>query len=79
MPRSSFPAQTTDETLEVFQKPAGWMLYWGSTLLVLFVVLLLVLAAFVKYPDQVEIPVTITTVPPPVPIVARSAGMVQEI
>lgn len=79
MPRSSFPAQTTDETLEVFQKPAGWMLYWGSTLLVLFVVLLLVLAAFVKYPDQVEIPVTITTVPPPVPVVARSAGMVQEI
>lgn len=79
MPRSSFEAPTPDETLEVFRKPAGWMLHWGISSVVLLLVVFIALAAFVQYPDKVELEVTISTIPPPVPVVCRTAGTVEQL
>lgn len=79
MSRSSYPAPSPDESLEVFGKPAGWMLHWGTSIVVVLAILLLALAAFIRYPDKVQFEVFITTHPPPLPIVNRNDGIIKDI
>ena len=74
MPHSPPPSE---DNLEIFEKPAGWMLYWGTTTVVVLVLLVLGLAAFVQYPDKLEFQVSITSSPPPVPVVVNHAGQVE--
>ena len=52
------------------------MLHWGTTTVVVLLLLFLALAALVQYPDKVELPVTISSVPPPIPIVNRMDGTI---
>lgn len=78
-PHSSVPVETPDETLELFGRPSGWMLYWGTGTIVLFLLALLLFTAWVDYPDKVITEVVITTSSPPVPLVTRRAGVVAQV
>lgn len=55
------------------------MLHWGTSTVVVLLLLFLALAALVQYPDQVELPVTISSVPPPIPIVNRTDGTITKV
>lgn len=79
MPRSSFPVDTTDDSLDIFGRPAGWMLYWGTGIVTILLLGILLFSAWVSYPDEVVTEVIITTNPPPVPVVNRTEGLVAEV
>ena len=73
------PLPPNEENLEIFEKPAGWMLYWGTAIIVIFIVLILGLAAFIQYPDKLEFQVSISSAPPPLPLVVSYAGQIEDV
>lgn len=77
--RSSPPIETAKDTLAIFGRPSGWMLYWGTAAIVAFFAVLLLFISWVNYPDKVVTEVIITAGAPPVPVVTRSEGVVAHI
>lgn len=78
-PDTSSPVQHTDETLDIFGRPSGWMLHWGSGLVVILFGLLIGFAGLVRYPDKILASVVITTSNPPVPVVVRMDGVIHQV
>jgi HlyD family secretion protein len=69
----------SDEVQEIMGKTPHWLLRWGTTVVLLVILVLLGLSWFVQYPDIVKGRVTIMTENPPIPLVARSSGQVEEL
>lgn len=69
----------SEEVDELLGKPPAWLLRSGIG--VIFISLLLFFAAswFIKYPEVVSSQVVFTTINPPVSLVARSNGKIQEL
>lgn len=59
---------------EILGAVPPWILRWGITLIFAAVLLLFVGAWVIHYPEIVTAQITVTTVNPPVPIVARADG-----
>lgn len=59
---------------EMIGTPPGWILRSGTSVIALGVVLLLFLAAFIRYPDKIAAKAIITSERPPVEIVAKVAA-----
>lgn len=73
------PTVEVDELRELFAPPRGWMLHWGNAALLALLLLLLGLAAWIRYPDEVRAPVQLTVEPPPLRVVAPEAGRIDRI
>ncbi len=58
--------------------PPSWMMRYGISVLAGFFFVLLALAWFVRYPDIVEAPVVLTTANPPIRVIAKSSGRVDD-
>ena len=69
----------SEEVQEILGTPPGWLVRWGTTVVVLGFGVLLFAAWFVRYPDVVEANVEITTATPPVEVVARTDGRVAKL
>lgn len=69
----------SEEVQEILGSPPGLLVRWGTTIVLTGVVLLILLAWFVKYPDVVQADVEITTTTPPADVVARTDGRIQAI
>lgn len=69
----------SEEVRDVLSEPPKALFRWGNTILFGFIIMLLVLSYFIKYPDIFKAPITITTEKPPEEIVARSTGHIKEI
>lgn len=67
----------SDEVQEIMGKTPHWLLRWGNTIIFISIATLLGLSWFVKYPDVVPARITITTVNPPIPVVARTTGQIE--
>ena len=65
-----------EETQYLLGNPPSWMMRYGITVMGGFVVLLLLLAYFIRYPDIVEAKISLTTAHPPIRVLARSSGRV---
>ncbi|MCP3930718.1 MAG: HlyD family efflux transporter periplasmic adaptor subunit [Bacteroidetes bacterium] len=63
----------SEEVQEFLGTPPGWMLRWGSTMILATVVMLGYLSWWVKYPDTVEAKIRITTFDPPKKIFAENS------
>ena len=74
MPQSITTAYHSDDVDELLAQMPGWPLRWGISLMFGVVLLLLVLAWFIKYPDVIKGKITITTNTPPATVVARANG-----
>ncbi len=68
-----------EETQYLLGNPPSWMMRYGITVMAGFVVLLLLLAYFIRYPDIVEAKITLTTAHPPIRVLARSGGRITEL
>jgi HlyD family secretion protein len=68
-----------EEVQRMLGKPPGWALRWGITAVLLAVVLLLVLAWVIRYPDIVQARVVLTTEQPAVRLVAEQSGRLQSL
>lgn len=73
------PLEPAEDTLAIFGRPSGWMLYWGSGVIVVFFALLLLFISWVNYPDKITTEVVITAGAPPVPVVTRTEGVVSQV
>ncbi|WP_160715007.1 HlyD family efflux transporter periplasmic adaptor subunit [Chitinophaga solisilvae] len=64
----------SEELQEIIGRPPRWVIRRGSAVVAGVVVLLLLGASLIKYPAIVTAPVTLTSSPPPVKLVAATAG-----
>lgn len=69
----------SEEVRDVLSEPPRALFRWGNTMLFGFIILLLLLAYFIKYPDIIAAPITITTQIPPEKIMARNTGAIKTI
>lgn len=68
----------TEEVQELLGTPPSWIVRWGTTLIVVAILALLAVGWWVKYPELVRAPVSLTTEMPPVPLVAPANGYIQQ-
>jgi multidrug efflux pump subunit AcrA (membrane-fusion protein) len=66
----------SEDVQEILGTPPGWLVRWGTTVVLLGFGMLLAAALFLRYPDVVEAKVVITTSNPPVEVVARADGRI---
>ena len=64
----------SEEVQEILSHVPNWMIRWGNTLLLVFIVMLLAISWFVKYPDVIDTEVMITTSNPPQKLFANVGG-----
>ncbi len=67
------------EAQAILGKMPSWIVRWGVTVIAAIFVGILVGCYFIKYPDLVEAPVTITTQNPPSDLAARYAGLLDTV
>lgn len=68
-----------EEVQEILTRPPHALIRWGITVFFGVLALLFIGGSFFKYPDIVSARITITTEHPPVWIVARGSGKIQEV
>ena len=64
----------SEEVQEILGTPPGWLVSWGTMIVLLCFTALLGVAAMISYPDVIEAKVVITTAIPPVDVIARTDG-----
>lgn len=69
----------SEEVRDVLSEPPSSILKWGSSILLGFVLVLLLLSWIVKYPDIVSTQIVITTHIPPEKTVAKTSGKIETI
>jgi HlyD family secretion protein len=69
----------SEEFQEILGSVPPWILRWGITILAIFVAILLIGSAIIKYPDIVPAKITLTGSIPPAAIAARASGKLKEL
>lgn len=69
----------SEDVQEILGTPPGWLVRWGTTVVLLGFVMMLAAAWLVRYPDVVEAKVVVTTATPPVDIIARTDGRISKL
>lgn len=67
----------SDPVKEIMGNPPGKILRWGTTVLFLVLVLFILFAWLIRYPDTIPAPVEITTINPPVTLVTKITGLIK--
>lgn len=76
----NFVELRSEEVQEILGTPPGWLVQWGTLVVLLGFALLAGVAWFVRYPDVVlSEKLSITTANPPVDVVAQNDGRVAEL
>jgi multidrug resistance efflux pump len=69
----------SEEVRDVLSDPPKAILRWGNTILFGFIVVLLLISWFIKYPDVITTQIVITTHIPPEKLVAKVPGKIEAI
>lgn len=69
----------SDEAQEIMGKAPSWVIRWGITVVFIIFGLILLGCWFIKYPEIVEAPVTVTTINAPVDLITRYDGLLDTI
>ncbi|MGB1247684.1 MAG: HlyD family efflux transporter periplasmic adaptor subunit [Chitinophagales bacterium] len=69
----------SEEVQEILGKVPSWVTRWGISVIFIVIVGLLIIAAIVKYPNLVEAQATLTTETPPVPIITKIGGKIEQL
>lgn len=70
-------ATRSEEVQEIIGRPPAWIIRMGTVVVASLVVLFMLGAWFVRYPDLIEAPITFASITPPVQLAARSDGRLQ--
>lgn len=76
MEAKDFVELRSEEVQEILGTPPGWLVRWGTFLVLAGFCVLVSVAWFLRYPDVVEAAVEITTATPPAEVVARTDGRI---
>ncbi|WP_454045890.1 HlyD family secretion protein [Chryseobacterium sp. Marseille-Q8038] len=69
----------SEEVRDILTDPPKTILKWGNTILLSFIIILLLISWFVKYPDIITSQIIITTKTPPQKLVAKNSGKIDAI
>lgn len=69
----------SSEIRELLNTPPSWMAKWGTVFMLLALVAIVGVSYALKYPEIITADVTISTANPPVPVVAKTVGVLSEI
>jgi multidrug efflux pump subunit AcrA (membrane-fusion protein) len=69
----------SDEVQDILGTPPAWIVRWGTIIAVITVGLLIFVSRYVQYSDVVKAPFSLTTGAPPLPIVAKTEGIVERL
>lgn len=69
----------TEEVNELLTAVPSWIVRWGITAIFIIMVLTLSMSLIIKYPDTLSATTTITTINPPVTLIAKTSGKITEI
>lgn len=69
----------SEEIQEILKKMPHWLIRWGSVMTLLMILLLLLIAYMIKYPDVFSAPVMVSTPVPPETITAGSNGRIEAV
>lgn len=69
----------SEEVRDVLSVPPKAIFKWGNTILLVFILLLLFISWFIKYPDIIRTEVIITTQFPPEKLIAKSSGRISKL
>jgi multidrug resistance efflux pump len=69
----------SEDVGELLAVPPKWIVRWGISMVFLILILTLLFSYFIRYPDIVQGKATITTLNPPVSIVARVNGKISQL
>jgi multidrug resistance efflux pump len=67
----------SDPVKEIMGNPPGKILRWGTTVMFLVLVLFILFAWLIRYPDIIPAQVEITTLSPPVTLVTKITGLIK--
>ncbi len=68
----------SEDISEILGTPPGWLVRWGTTVVLLAFALLLLAGWVIRYPDVITARVEFTTAQPPVEVVARAEGHIEQ-
>ena len=69
----------SDEVRDILSDPPKAIYRWGNTILLGFIVLLVLMSWFIRYPDIVSTQIIITTNLPPEKLIAKTTGKIEAI
>lgn len=69
----------SEEVRDVLTAPPKAILKWGNTILFVFIIILLLISWYIKYPDIITTQIVITTNIPPEKLVAKVSGKIEAI
>ncbi|WP_330442381.1 HlyD family secretion protein [Flavobacterium sp. C4GT6] len=69
----------SEEVKDILSAPPKSIVRWGSTIVLCFIALMILLAYIIKYPDIVTADIIITTATPPEKLIAKSSGNLEKI
>lgn len=64
---------------EIIGKSPGWIISWGTMLILFFIFLLLLFSMIFKFPDTIKSDIVLTTENPPANLIARSPGKIHRL
>ena len=70
---------THDEVDQILGRPPSWTLQWGISMIFVVVLILAVIAWFIKYPDVINAKVGLITEQPAIRVVAQSSGKLEQL
>lgn len=76
MADSEYVELRSEDVQEILGTPPGWLVRWGTTIVLFGFGMMLAAAWLVRYPDVVEAKVVVTTATPPLDIIARTDGRI---
>jgi|JI7StandDraft_1071085.scaffolds.fasta_scaffold03197_3 multidrug efflux pump subunit AcrA (membrane-fusion protein) len=68
----------SEDISEILGTPPGWLVRWGTTVVLLAFSLLVIASWVIRYPDVIRARVEFTTAVPPVEVVARVDGHIEK-
>lgn len=69
----------SEEIQEILEKMPHWLIRWGSLMTLLMILVVLLIAYMIKYPDVFSAPVMVSTPVPPETIAAGSNGRIEAV
>lgn len=67
----------TEEVNEILNASPRWILRWGLSVILILITVGVTLTYFIQYPDVLRAEITLTTLHPPVTLVAKTEGKLQ--
>ncbi|AZA47100.1 HlyD family efflux transporter periplasmic adaptor subunit [Chryseobacterium carnipullorum] len=69
----------SDYSREILEKTPSWIVTWGNSIFFIFIAVLFFISWMIKYPDIISTQVEVTSQHPPVYLVSRTNGKVNEL